>query len=111
MLRYRLDPAILRARDIVVLQLTQQAGQSPAALPPLNPWIEIHSRAARTFVETAEASAGMLADGEAIRLAAFAPGALTQAAAGMVGQAGLYFYLELTGDLIDVTLLGETLIA
>ncbi len=110
MLRYRLDPAIIRARDILVLQLTLETGPQATGLPPLHPWIEIHHGGDRHYVETIETSAGMLGNGEAIRLAAFAPSALAEATSGMQERLGLYFYLELTGEIIDVNLMGETLI-
>jgi hypothetical protein len=110
MLRYRLDPAIARARDVLVLQLTAEIGQQAAVLPALHPWIEIHREGARKFVDIAETSSGMLGDGEAIRLATFAPGALAQAVTEIGEMAGLYFYLELTGEIIDASLLGETLV-
>lgn len=110
MLRYRLDPAIARARDVLVLQLTAEDTRHAASLPPLHPWLEIHGNGARQFVDIAETSAGRLADGTAIRLSAFAPGALARAVSEVGATAGLYFYLELTGETIDASLLGETLI-
>jgi hypothetical protein len=110
MLRYRLDPAIARARDVLVLQLSAETTRQATVLPVLHPWIEIHRESARKFVDIAETSAGMLADGEAISIAAFAPGALAKAISEIGEAAGLYFYLELTGEIIDASLLGETLV-
>ena len=110
MLRYRLASAIARARDVLVLQITSNAGQPTSGLPPLHPWIEVHNETTRQFVDFAETSAGVLANGDAVRLAAFHPGALANAVTSVGSDAGLSLYLEFTGEIIDIGLIGETLI-
>ena len=110
MLRYRLDPVVLRANDVVLLSLVREPGARPAALPALRGWIEIDRGGQRQFVSPAESSGGMLAKGEAVRIDSFAPGALTTAA-GAGEATGVFLYLELVGETIDAHLLGEALIA
>ena len=110
MLRYRLDPVVLRAQDLVLLSLVQEAGARPASLPALRGWIEIERGGQRQFVSSAESSAGMLAEGEVARIDSFARGALA-AAAGAGEATGVFLYLELVGETVDAHLLGEALIA
>jgi hypothetical protein len=110
MLRYRLDPVVLRANDLLLISLVQEAGARPAALPALRGWIEIDRGGQRQFVSPAESSAGMLAEGEVARIDSFAPGAVG-AAAGVGEATGIFLYLELVGETVDAHLLGEALIA
>jgi hypothetical protein len=114
MLRYRLDQAVLQARDLLFLQATREDTSTLSPLPPLRAWIEIdrggEKTAARVLVETVETSAAMLVPGEAIRLSSFAPDALA-AERDNEDVRGVYLYIEMTGDEIDVQMLGETLLS
>jgi hypothetical protein len=110
MLRYRLANAAVQTRDLLFLQIARDPGPQPGPLPPLRPWIEIDYGETSRLVETAESSAAMLVDGEAIRLSSFPVDDLAPRD-GEGEVAGVYLYIELTGDVVDVALVGETLLS
>ncbi len=110
MLRYRLDQAVLQARDLLFLQIAREDATRPSPLPPLRAWIEVDRGTSRRLVEPVETSAALLAPGEAIRLSSFAPGAMA-AEAQEGGVKAIHLYIELTGDVVDVQMVGETLLS
>lgn len=110
MLRYKLSPASLAAREAIVLTIMREPSPQPARLAPLYAWIEVTRGTERRYVDTGEISAGMLGDNEAVRLQVFAPGSLLAAGAAP-GITSIHLYLEMTGETIDVGLLGESLLA
>ncbi len=110
MLRYRLDPAVLQARDLLFLQILAEDDTAMQPLPPLRAWIEIDRHGKRNLVETSETSACTLVPGEVIRLSSFAPDAMA-AQREAEGVQAIHLYLEMTGDEIDLQLLGETLLS
>ena len=110
MLRYKLDLAVLQSKDLLFLQVAQEPGRQPGLLPPLRPWIEIDFGDASRIVETIETSAAMLVEGEAIRMSDF-PVADLAVQAGEGEVQAVHLYIELTGDSVDVSLVGETLLS
>jgi hypothetical protein len=110
MLRYRLDQAVLQARDLLFLQLSREEGTTLSPLPPLRAWIEIDRGGSRRLVETVETSAAILVPGEAIRLSSFAAGAMAREAQ-TGGVRAVHLYIELTGDMVDAQMIGETLLS
>ena len=61
-------------------------------------------------IETDETSASVLVEGEAIWLSSFPVGNLALPE-GAPAPRGVQIYLELTGDLLDAMLIGETLLS
>ena len=110
MLRYRLDPAVLQAKDLLFLQVARDPGPVPSLLPPLRAWIEIDDGEQSRLIETDETSAAVLVEGEAIWLSSFPVGNLAQPE-GAPTPRSVQLYLELTGDTLDVMLIGETLLS
>ncbi len=110
MLRYRLDPAVLQAKDLLFLQVARDPGSVPSLLPPLRVWIEIDDGESCRLIETDETSASVLVEGEAIWLSSFPVGNLALPE-GAPAPRGVQIYLELTGDLLDAMLIGETLLS
>ena len=110
MLRYKLDPAAVQTRDLLFLQIARDPGPQPSPLPPLRPWIELDFGEESRLVETSESSAAILVDGEAIRMSSFPVGELAPRD-GEGDVQGVYLYIELTGDTVDVSLVGETLLS
>ena len=110
MLRYKLDPAVLQSKDLLFLQVARDPGPQPGPLPPLRPWIEIDFGEASRMVETTETSAAMLVEGEAIRLSSFPVEQLAVSADEGEVKA-VHLYIELTGETVDLALVGETLLS
>ena len=110
MLRYKLDPAVLAAKDLLFLQVARDPGPTPALLPPLRVWVEIDEGETTRLIETDETSAAPFVAGESIWMSSFPVAELAAKEAAPAPQS-VMLYLELTGDMLDVMLVGETLLS
>lgn len=106
MLRYRLPPQAVAARQLMFVGITQDPPGQPH-LPQLQVWAELDLDGTRHFILPDDSRSGTLGADETIQLISFAPGALASHAAA-AGAA--FLSIEMTGDPIDVRLLGEALV-
>ena len=88
--------------------VSRAARGASARLGPLHPWIEIEQDGQRRFVQPEESRAVGLGGDDFVRLCAFAPLGPGQPPTDAAPTVSLY--LELTGETIDASLIGETLL-
>jgi len=119
MLRYRLNRAILAAKDVVFMAQTRplatEHGMSPA---PLHVWIEVDSNQERHFIVAEDISSTRLmapaepntdpAQHDLLFLASFPADAIAQLTSGRDVQ-DVFLFVELTGEVVDARLVGEQL--
>jgi hypothetical protein len=109
MLRTRLDRAVLQAMDVVFLSITQTEAAAPNAGSGLHVWMEIDRDFQRHFVVADEVRTAAMPPSDVASLAVFPYGAIPRTAAGGEVQ-DVFLFLELTGEIIDVRLVGEQLL-
>ena len=107
MLRYRLPPAALLARELMFVAIAQGQEGMTELQPQLQVWVELETAAGRRFVMAVDNVLAALDASEGLQMIGFAPGAL--ASANAAAESG-FMFVELTTDLLDVRLLGEALV-
>jgi hypothetical protein len=107
MLRYRLPPQAVRAREMMFIAITQEPQRGLPLQPRLHAWVELEQDGARHFIVPDDSRIAALGAEENIHMISFAAGAISQhkAASGTA-----YILIELIGDPVDARLLGEALV-
>ncbi len=109
MLRYQLGGEVLQARDLVFLSITRNAAAGPSPMPPLHVWLEVDQGNQRNFILSEETRACQVGASDQAHLSVFPIEPLARFATGSDLQ-GVFLFVELTGETIDIRLMGEQLL-